>query len=217
MDFKLFVDALLTGTPVAILVAAIGVIWQLVYTRSRDKLHDAQIKRERDLEDRKFEHQKALEELKFQYEQRRWREQLAHDVTLSLVEARVEEYAKVWQHVKRIAMNRRDKGDLTSKITSEVAAEIQEWRYDRGGLLAESTTRDAAYAFQKALWEYDGKSQQPTKRMRSARRLFLRALRSDIALSEDVQGKTIYEIIEERQGIREELKELQAQLDITTE
>lgn len=45
MDFRLFVDALLTGTPFAILIAAVGVIWQVVYTCSRDRLrpYDAMV------------------------------------------------------------------------------------------------------------------------------------------------------------------------------
>ena len=74
MDFQLFIDALLTGTPVAILVALVGIVWQAIYTRSRDKVHDEQIQRELKLEDQKFKHQREIEELKFGYEQLRWRE-----------------------------------------------------------------------------------------------------------------------------------------------
>jgi hypothetical protein len=42
LDSKPFVDALLTGTPWAILVAIVGIIWQATYTRSRDKFNDEQ-------------------------------------------------------------------------------------------------------------------------------------------------------------------------------
>jgi hypothetical protein len=31
IDFKIFVDALVKGTPWAILIAGIGAVWQLVY------------------------------------------------------------------------------------------------------------------------------------------------------------------------------------------
>jgi hypothetical protein len=79
--------------------------------------------------------------------------------------------------------------------------------------LAEAGTRDVAYAFQKALLEYDG-SNQAYRRIRSARRLFRDALRADLGLGEDIKGRTIYETTAKRQKIGDALKALQAELGI---
>ncbi len=87
------------------------------------------------------------------------------------------------------------------------------WRYGKGGLLAEETTRDAAFALQTALWEYNG-TEETYRRMRSARRIFRDALRADIGLGEDVRGQTIFEASEKRQKIRQEIKDLQSKLGI---
>jgi hypothetical protein len=232
MDFKLFIDSLLTGTPVAILVALVGIVWQGIYVRSRDKSHDEQATRELRLEDKKFEQQRKIEELKFQledrrfthqkeiekmrfnYDQLRWREDLAHDIALKHVEVRLEEYSKAWAYIEGVARNKLDTGTLTKETTREIAQKIKTWRYSRGGLLAEEITRDAAYALQKALWEYNGEKTS-YHRIRNARTIFRNALRADMGIGE-IAGQTIYQLTEERQKIRKELNELQSQLGITT-
>ncbi len=215
MDFKLFVDTLLTGTPIAILAALVGIVWQAIYARNRDKLHDEQIRRELELERQKFEHQKELETLKFEYEQRRWREELARDITLKIVGTRIDEYSKVWSYAEGVAKNQLETGSLTPDATKAIAQKIKNWRYSKGGVLAEETTREAAFAFQTALWEYDG-SKEAYKGIRRARAIFRDALRADIGLGEDIRGQTIFETAERRQKIRKELKELQSQLGITS-
>ena len=97
MDFTLFVNTLLTGTPIAILAAVVGLVWQILYVRSRDKLHDEQIKHEIKLEEQKFKHQKELEELRFEYEQRQWRESLGKELILKLLTERIEAFAQLWK------------------------------------------------------------------------------------------------------------------------
>ena len=214
MDFKLFIDTLLTGTPIAILAALVGILWQAIYTRSRDRLHDEQIKRELELERQKFEYQKQLEVIRFEYEQRRWREELAREITVKLVEARFSEYTEVWSFVESISASHQ-MGGLTTETTKALAEKIKHWRYSKGGLLAEETTRDVAYVFQTALWEYDG-SKESYRRMRQARRIFLEALRADTGLGENVTGQTIYEATEKRQKIHQELEELKTKLGISS-
>jgi uncharacterized membrane-anchored protein YhcB (DUF1043 family) len=213
MDFKLFVDALLTGTPLAILAALVGIIWQAIYVRSRDKLHDGQIRRELELENIKFEYQKELETLKFEYEKRRWREELAMEVTMKIVEVRIEEYSKVWSYIEGIASHKLGEREINPLITKKLAEKIKDWRYSKGGLLAEGTTRDSSFALQTALWKYDG-SEESYSRMRVARGIFRDAIRADIGLGEDIRGQTIFEAIEKRQKIREELEQLKLKLGI---
>ncbi|MBE7556662.1 MAG: hypothetical protein HS126_36900 [Anaerolineales bacterium] len=226
MDFKLFIDALLTGTPWAILAALVGIVWQGIYVRSRDKAHDEQIRRELELErqkfeheqaieKRKFEHQKELEITRFEYEQRQWREELSREITLKHIEIRLDEYAKVWSYTEGVARNRQKSGTLTRETTQEMAKKIKSWRYSKGGLFAETITRDAAFAFQQALWVYD-ESEEAYKRIRNARGIFRDALRADTGLGE-IAGQTIYQVTEERQKIREELKKLQSKLGIASE
>jgi len=206
MDFKTFIDTLLTGTPIAILAAIVGVLLQAMYVLSRDRIHDRQAERELKLEQQKFEHQKELEKMKFEYEQRQWREQLAREITVRLVEARLDEYSKVWSFAEGVAKNQHEKGALTPKATKAIARKIKRWRYSKGGLLAEEITRDAAFEFQRALWEYDGSVEAYT-RIRRARNIFRDAIRADTGLSE-----AIYQVTEARQKVREELKELQSKL-----
>ncbi len=188
MDFKPFVDALLTGTPLAILAAMVGVLWQVVYVYNRDKLHDEQAKRETELESQKysnqlelekkrFEHQKQLEDLKFEYEQKRWIEEVSRDLTVKLVEIRIKTSVELWALFQDIAINRLEAGTLSPKITKEIAEKVKKWRYDTGGFLAEETTRDASFAFQTALWEYNG-SEDSFWSLRRARNIFRAALRA---------------------------------------
>jgi hypothetical protein len=84
MDLKTFIDALIHGTPIAILAAAVGVLWQTAYALIRDRIHDKQLQSELRLEQQKFDHQQKLEDLKFEYEKQRWREQLARELTMKL-------------------------------------------------------------------------------------------------------------------------------------
>lgn len=225
VDFKILVEALLKSAPWAVFAAAVGVIWQLVYVHGRDKVRDAQVKRELEQESKKFEHQQVLESnkfeyqqhieaMKFEYEQRRWREQLSLQLALKHVDARLEEYSKAWSYVEAVAKHKMADGDITPEVTKAVAGKIKTWRYSKGGLLAEETTRDAAYTFQRALWGYDG-SKEGYDRIRHARKLFRYALRADTGLGEDVTGQSIYDAAEERQKIRDELGKLQQRLGIT--
>jgi hypothetical protein len=216
MDLKLFVDTLLTGTPLAILIAIVGIVWQSIYVRSRDKFHDEQARRELELEREKFAHEQEIEKLKFEYEQRRWLEKLARDITLRLVESRLDEYSQMWSYVQSVARHQLSTDSFTPETSKAVAQKVKSWRYAKGGLLAEETTRSAVYAFQTALWEYDG-TNDAYQRVRSARRILRDSLRADIGLGEDKTGQTIYERTQKRQKIHEELKELQSRLGITAD
>jgi hypothetical protein len=216
VDFKILVETLIKGTPLAVLIAAIGVLWQLVYTYNRDKVHERKSKRESDLEARKFEYQKAIEVQRFEYEKRRWREQLSLQLTLKHVDARLEEYAKAWSYVEGVAKHRLKDGGLTPEDTMRVATDIKNWRYSKGGLLAQETTRDAAYAFQRALWGYDG-SNDAYWRIRFARKLFRDALRADAGIGENMAGETIFDAAEKMQKIKADLHELEQKLGILAE
>jgi len=210
MDFTLFVNTLLTGTPIAILAATVGLIWQVLYVRSRDKLQDQQMKRELNLEEQKFRHNKELEELRFQYEQRRWRESLGKELILKLLAERIESFAQLWQIMEGISTS---KTQVTPEDTHAIAEEVLKWRYSKGGLLAEDVTRDAVYAFQQALWNYDG-SKEKYRVVRRTRKLVLISMRADIGLGEDISGQSIYKIAEKRQNIGSELAKIQDQLGI---
>jgi hypothetical protein len=90
-----------------------------------------------------------------------------------------------------VAKGRLESGELTSEATKDVAEKVRDWRYGKGALVAEETTRDAAFALQKALWEYDG-SNQAYGRIRRARRVFRNAMRADLSL-----GQEMYQLIED--------------------
>jgi hypothetical protein len=218
MDLSTLSNTLQTGTPIAILVTIVGIIWQYMYTRSRDKLQDAQQKRTSDLEEEKFkrasaleqekfDHQKALEKQRFEYEQRRWREELGREMMIKLLEERLTAYTQLWGYIEVAAKSGNE--DRTIETARNTAREVHKWRYDKGGLLAEDITRDAVHEFQKALWNYDG-SDTSYRAMRTARRFVLRSLRADLGLGKNVSGETIYQIVGERQEIGKELEELRA-------
>jgi hypothetical protein len=229
MDLSTLGNTLQTGTPIAILVTIIGIIWQYTYRRSRDKLQDAQQKRESALEQERFErasaleqerfkrasaleqekfnHQKALEELRFEYEQRRWREELGREMMIKLLEERLTAYTQLWGYIELAA--RSGLADLTIEKAHNTAREVHKWRYDKGGLLAEDSTRDAVREFQQALWRYDG-SRESSQAMRAARRFVLRSLRADLGLGKNVSGQSIFQIVGERQEIGKELGEIRA-------
>jgi hypothetical protein len=210
MDFGLLVNTLLTGTPIAILVAVVGLIWQAFYVRSRNKLQDQQMKREIELEERKFEHNKKLEELRFEYEQRRWRESLGKELILKLLTERIESYTRLWQIMEGVSTS---KTEVKPNVTRAMAEDVLKWRYGKGGLLAEDVTRDAVFAFQQALWDYDGLKQKYHV-IRRARKIVLISMRADLGLGEDISGQSIYKIAEKRQNIGTELATIQAQLGI---
>lgn len=197
MDVKLFVDTLSKGAPIATFVAGLAVLWDLVHTLLRERSQDKQAKRELALEVQKFNHQQQLEEKKFEYEKSRWREQLGREITVRLVEVRLDEYSQVWSHVQGIAVSKRRELDVQS--TKKIAERIHQWRYSKGGLLAEEITRDAAYVLQEALWDYDG-SDIVWRRIRNARHIFRDAIRADIGLTE-----AIFQVTEDRQKVRQAL------------
>jgi hypothetical protein len=212
---KVFLDTLSTGTPIAILVAFVGISLQYAHTAMRERANDRQKDREFELNEQKFQHQqqleekkfeydKRLEEKKFEYEQSRWREQLGREITVRLVEVRLEEYSRVWSNVMGIAKSER--AGLTPQSAKEIARQIREWRYSKGGLLAEENARDAAYALQKVLFRYDG-SDGDWRHVRDARKIFRNAIRADMGLSE-----AIYEITQERQKVRRSLDDFRVQV-----
>lgn len=123
---------------------------------------------------------------------------------------------KIWSQVESIASHRLQAGELSRESGQLLAENIKKWRYSKAGLIAEETTRDAAMALQKAAWEYD-RSAPAYRRMRQARALFRNAMRADLAVGENVQGLTIYEITEQRSKIQKELETLQEELGISGE
>lgn len=226
-DFKVLVDSLTKGAPWAVFVAAIGAIWQLVYAYTKDKastkeaearyaLEREKFENQKRIEDHKFNYQKSLETLRFEYEQRRWREQLSTAITIKHMEARLEDYPRIWSEVKAVAKHNQGTDSLTPASARQMATVIEGWRYSRGGLLAEDTTRDAAIAFQTALWTYDG-SPEAFKRIRQARRLLRAALRADMGLGSDASGQGIIDATERRNRIREDLANLKGTLGIPAE
>ena len=209
MDLKAFIDVLIHGTPIAVLAALVGVLWQTTYALLRDRIHDKQAQRELQLEEQKFEQQRKLEDLKFSYEQQQWREQLARDLTMKLVDARLDEYSRIWSYVRVVALSGMQNGTFTPEVAKELADKVQAWRFSKGGLLAEETMRGAVYAFQRALWEFDG-TLDSFHRVRRGRFVLRDAIRADIGLTGDV-----FQRAEERfQKVKHDLDELESELGI---
>lgn len=209
MDFQLFVNALLQGSPIALLAALVGLIWQLYYVRSRDRLNDGQVRRQHSLEEQRFEHEKALAQIRFEYEQRKWREDLSREAMIKLMDRRVTAYVELWQAMRPYIVGQQ----LPVELAREMATFIRNWRYQCGDIIAEILTYDAIVVLQKALWEYD---ETPTSlhQVRTARRVFLKSLRADIGLGQDTEGRTLYDLVEQRQHIRADLQQLQRELKI---
>jgi predicted oxidoreductase len=198
MDVKPFIDVLIHGTPIAVLAALVGVLWQTTYALLRDRIHDKQAQRELELEQQKFDHQ-----------QQQWREQLALELTMKLVDARLDEYSRIWSYVRVVAWSGMEQGTFTPEVAKDLADKVQAWRFSKGGLLAEETTRGAVYAFQRALWDYDG-SVDSFHRVRQGRFVLRDAIRADIGLTGDV-----FQRAEERfQKVRHELDKLESELGI---
>jgi hypothetical protein len=140
MDFiHSLTDALVKGTPWAVLIAAVGALWQIIYVYFRDRSNDMRVKAAADLERKKFEYQKSIEELKFDYEQRRWREQLITQIGLKHVETRLAEYSSLWSRIEVVARHRTEEGSLTVDLARGLAGDVKNWRYSTGGFLAEKT------------------------------------------------------------------------------
>jgi hypothetical protein len=164
----------------------------------RDRIHDKQAQRELELEQQKFDHQ-----------QQQWREQLALELTMKLVDARLDEYSRIWSYVRVVAWSGMEQGTFTPEVAKDLADKVQAWRFSKGGLLAEETTRGAVYAFQRALWDYDG-SVDSFHRVRQGRFVLRDAIRADIGLTGDV-----FQRAEERfQKVRHELDKLESELGI---
>jgi hypothetical protein len=104
--------------------------------------------------------------------------------------------------------------DLTLPSARELATDVKNWRYSIGGLLAEPTTRGAAYAFQQAVWNFDG-TKESYRDIRTARRVLRDALRFDMGVSEDSRsGRSIVDAAGDRRR-RADLTNLQSQLGIS--
>lgn len=204
----------LKGIPWAVLIASVGAVWQLIYAYIRDRSRDKEEERRHEFERAKFENQKALELIRFEYEQRKWREQLATQISLKHVDARLSEYAQLWGLVRVVARHMKESASLTPENAKQTAAKVEAWRYATGGLLAEEITRDAALAFQASLWHYDG-SLEKYQRIRRARELLRAALRSDLGIGEDSSGQTIFDAAEKRQKIKRDLTALQENLGLS--
>ncbi|ACC76334.1 hypothetical protein VOI32_35895 [Paraburkholderia caribensis] len=220
MDFKTLVESLAKNTPSwAIAVAVIGVVWQVVYAVIQEWIRYRQTRASLDLELNKFEQQSKLDQERFNnqkvladYELRKWREQLSVQLTTKHFDARLSEYAELWAVVETAAKHRFDAGEFDPEQFKGAASSVRKWRYSKGGLLAEETTRDAAYAFQTALWGFNG-SAEAYRQLRFARRLLRSSLRADLGLGEDDLGQSILDATERRHKIRQELKTLQPKED----
>ncbi len=205
-----FIEAFLTGTPAAIAIAVVGIVWTLFYQYSRDKTQDAQVKSSLDLEQRKFQHQREIEQLRFAYDQSRWREDLGRELTIKLLDVRMEEYSKLWAVIEEVAISK----SITPEDARRVAQKIRGWRYGKGGMLAESVTRDAAYYFQQVLWEYKAGPGQ-YRAIRKARSVLVQALRTDLGLGHGEGGKNMVELAAERIKLREQLPEAKPERENT--
>lgn len=225
-DFKPIVQALINGAPTAVYVALVGIIWQIVYALVKDYLArkeaSAKLKLESEkfafqskVETLRFQHQRNLEGQKFAYEKLKWREVLALELAKRHLDARLEAYPPLWNLVRAVARHTERSGDLTPDQCKDIAKEIEAWRYSKGGLLAEDTTRDAALVLQSALWRYD-KTSSAFDRVRQARRLVRAALRADMGLGANSEGLTIFDDTAARQRIAE-LTTLQQDLEIERE
>jgi hypothetical protein len=227
LDFKPIVDALIKSAPTAVYVALVGILWQIVYAIVKDRLARKEALEKLKLETERFafqskaetlrfEHQRTLEKEKFEYEKLKWREQLSLELAKRHLDARLKTYPPLWGLVRAVARHSERSGALTPDESKALAKEIEAWRYSKGGLLAEETTRDAALALQSALWKYNSTSEGFVK-IRRARRLVRASLRADMGLGANSEGENIFDATAARQHIAEELAALQRQLDIRRE
>lgn len=237
-DFKPIVDAMIKGAPTAAYVALIGIIWQAFYALVKDyfarkeavdklrlesekfafqsKIESEKFAFQSKIEAQRFDHQRALEQQKFEYEKLKWREQLALELAKRHLDARLDSYSQLWALVRAVARHTERSGKLTQEQCKQIATDIEAWRYSKGGLLAEETTRDAAIALQSALWQYDLTSEGFVK-IRQARRLVRAALRADMGLGANSEGQDIFDATAARQRIAQELLALKPQLNLQRE
>jgi len=131
----------------------------------------------------------------------------SRELTVKLVDARLDEYSKLWSYVRHVARSGLLNGTFTPAVAKDLANTVQAWRFSKGGLLAEETTRSAAYELQTALWDYDGTADS-FHRVRRVRFVLRDAIRADIGLTGDV-----FQRAEERfQKVQHELEKLKSEL-----
>jgi hypothetical protein len=203
----------LSGFASGVAVALIGFYATNIYNRRQRAAEEHRKEQASDLELARFGFQKELEAVRFGYEQTKWREALSSDVASKLLETRLAEYSCLWSRVEVVARSQLASGELTQSLARELATHVKNWRYSTGGLLAEPTTRDAAYAFQQALWNYD-ETGESYRRIRAARRILRDALRADLGVSEDMFGKSLISVAAERLRTRSDLTNLERGLGI---
>jgi hypothetical protein len=184
-----------------------------VYNKRQRVADDRRKDQAIELEKEKLNAQIEIEKVKFGYEQGKWRESLGNEITLRHLESRLVEYSSIWSRIEAVASHRMAAGELTQVLTRELADYVKKWRYSTGGLLAEPTTRDAAYAFQQAVWDYNG-TKESHRRIRSARRILRDALRADMGVGQNSFGKSLIDVAAERQR-RSDLTNLQESLGIS--
>jgi hypothetical protein len=224
-DLRPIIDALTKNASVTVIyIALIGIVWQVTYAIVKDiltqkdaklkqRLESAKFEFEQKIENQKFEHQRQIETVKFEYEKLKWREQLALELAKCHLDARLQEYPALWILARAFANHKESSGKLTPEKCQSIASEIEVWRYSKGGLLAEETTRSAAVTLQTALWKYDS-SPEAFNRIRQARRLVRASLRADMGLGSDSEGQTIFDATAERHRIIQQLEPLQVKLGL---
>jgi hypothetical protein len=200
-----------SGFASGLAVALIGFYATTIYNKRQRDAEENRKNQAAVLEQAKFEFQTGIEKEKLGIERRKWRNELSIEVTLKLLEARLIEYSSLWTSIQGVATHRMKSGELTKDSARELARDVEKWRYSKGGLLAEPLTRDAAFVFQTAVWDFDG-TRENYRHIRDARRILRDALRADMGVHE-VGGKSLIDVAADR--ITADLAELQDRLGIT--
>lgn len=173
----------ISGFASAVVVSLFGFYATNLYNRRQQIAEQHRKEQAADLEVSKFN----IESGRFDHERQKWREELSNLVTLKLLEARLVECSSLWSRIELVARHRMESGELTVILARKLANDVEKWRYSRGGLLAEPVTRDAAVAFQRAAWNFDGTTESYS-RIRDARRILRDALRADMGVGEVLGG-----------------------------
>jgi hypothetical protein len=203
--------ASVSGFASGLAVALIGFYATNVYNRQQQNAEEHRKDQTVRLAESKFN----IEKERFDHERQKWREELSNQVTLKLLEARLVEYSSLWSRIELVARHRMGSGELTQSSARELASDVETWRYSKGGLLAEPVTRDAAFAFQRAAWNFDG-TKESYKRIRDARRILRDALRADMGVDE-VFGTALIDQAAARTRTKADLAKLQDGLGISPE
>jgi hypothetical protein len=172
-------------------------------------------RRQRASEEHRKDQAIALEKERFDHERQKWREELSNQVTLKLLETRLTEYSSLWSRIELVARHRMSSGDLTQNLARELASDVRKWRYSTGGLLAEPITRDAAFAFQQALWDLMG-LRKATGAFAMREGILRDALRADMGVHE-VFGRALIDQAADRARTKADLAKLQDRLGISPE